>query len=753
MRGAFLTVMDIEKLKKDRKILKGIDSKIAQKSSWGALGYLLSYGIFLALSDILIRYPRFAITLGILLIVMTVCRIYMVLRFEQQYGHGPMRWRRIFLFVNFFHTILFSFFIFVAILEFGQQQVSWLVMAVCLILSGLLVEVWLPYRRINEVNLSLLLVPLFLSFLFLNSWHGYIAGLTLFVAYILLIQHARVMCNRFWDSLFKDFLCMEKSRDLEVLQAKIEKMSDLRTDFLTDLTHEIRTPINSVLGMITLLSETELDDNQKEIVTLAQHSSDAMLNLIGDILDFSKIAAGTIVLDSTVFNLKKCIDEALELLGPQAHEKGIELSCLYDPDLPIRVRGDAHKISQVINNLVGNAIKFSEEGEIIVTVHMTCLSAREGLLRVHVIDQGHGISREKQDMLFRAFHKADVSTSRRSGGTGLGLAISKGLVEAMNGQIGLISELGKGSTFWFTVHLRLSTQQVQTSLGIKEFQGLKVLLVGMTKGLEQSLFSEFESWNFEVESINEGYDKALQLMRARARQECGYDLIVLNLGHGYTGNLKLSKIILQDPIFKNVKQILLTTLEQKSLSVIKQTLEKNENMSIVTKPVKSSHLYEILSILYGVSEGRKASVWVGKKSINDEKQYKILVVEDNKVNQMVTTGMLKRLGYAVKVLCNGKEALGILEDKVFDLVLMGCQIPEIDGYTVTKHLRKKEELENKKHMPVIAMTTNGVDCEEARCLAAGMDDVLIKPVSIEELDSKLRAWLGSDHAADVLLIQ
>lgn len=737
--------MDLEKLKKDRKLLRGIDNHVASRSTLVAFAYLFVFGLVGWWGDLVESHPRFMITIGVFLIVPMVWRSYCTLRFEHSYGAAPTRWRQSFMVMNLLHVVVYALLCFAAVVLIHDPVLKGFLLIFSIGIILISTEVWRPFRRMNEAFTAICLMPYVVGALLDFSVMGLLVALSVGAIFVNQVMVIKRSYDDYWWGLYHGFLLKEKAKDLETAERKIRRMGEGRIDLLSDLTHEIRTPMNSVLGMLTLLLDSGLDESQKEIVTVAHHSGDSMLTLIDDILDFSRIASGTIVLVSSVFNLRHCIDDTLELLGPVAHAKGIELSSVYDGDVPVRVRGDAHRIGQILNNLVSNAIKFSDEGEVVVTVHMTRLSGEEGLLRVHVIDQGVGISPEKQDELFRAFHKADASTTRKHGGTGLGLAISKGLVEAMQGQIGLISDVGKGSTFWFTCQLMLSTQQVASLPAIKEFSGQRALIVGAPSGLNESIRQELDSWGIDSDSLDEGYDKALQLLRERARQQCEYNLLVANLGHQYTGNLKLIQIIAEDPVLSGTRQILLTTLEQRGIPSVKQTVDRTKHVALVTKPIQRRHLYQALSQLYGVEKESRAVVYPGASKESPGQKFSVLVVEDNKVNQMVASGMLNRLGYQVKIVDNGKQAISILTDKQYDLVLMDCHMPELDGYSATSALRDMER-ETSSHIPVIGMTANTADGEETRCLAAGMDDVLLKPISIEELDSKLRLWLLQEES-------
>lgn len=744
-------MIDIDNLKfrRDRKVLRRVDSELLQQNLAGVVGFLLIFAALIFPGDLYLDFPKLTIIVGVILMLLGVIRVVMLMRFEHHYARGPARWRKEFITVYFFGAVVWSTLQVVVIAFYGLTANTFIIVmftACWCAVSNINFE---AYRHVNKVYLSLTLLPPSLAFLTLNTVHAWLISGMIILYFGVLWRQSVFLHHRFWESEYSLHGLQQKVREMEAAVANVKQAQDVKIEFINNLTHEIRTPMNSVLGMLSLLGDTELKDNQQEFQTVATHAGESLLRLIDDILDFSTISSGKLMLTSNVFNLRKCIDETLETLSPVAHTKGVELSCVYDKDIPARVRGDAQRIGQVIQNLVSNAIKFSNSGEVIVEVHLKTVGQSEGLLRVHVSDQGIGVPKSERDHIFDIFSTADSSSTRTQSGTGLGLAISKGLVECMNGKISLISKEGEGSTFWFSMMLRLSSQQAQHLHSHRLLIGKKVLIVDAPSGMVRSISNELESWEMQVESI-EGYDKALQVLRNTAREGCGYDLVVLNMGLKYVGSFKLSKIIAEDPVLKNTKQIILSTLIQRGSSGALQHGEKVNGVLFLTKPATRSALYLALISLFDIEEMEKMR---SKKTVKkrDMNPYNILLVEDNKVNQMVATGMLTRLGYGVKVVNNGKEALGIIADKSFDLILMDCHMPELDGYETTHEIRGREQ-GTSDHTPIVAMTANAMDGEETRCLAAGMDDYLSKPVNVDELDSKLRLWLGQRVVPDGIIL-
>ncbi|MBV1883900.1 MAG: response regulator [Pseudomonadales bacterium] len=744
-----MTEESILKLQRDRKILRRIDSELSQESLPSVVGYFLVFALLVFPGDLHLDFPKLTIIAGAILMLLGVARLVMVLRFEQEYAKGPARWRKEFFTILYVSVAMWSVLQVALILHYGMSVNTYVILMFTVCLCGVANANSKAYVRANKINMSMTLLPAVVAFALLDTVYSYLfSGLLIFYFMMLWMQSA-YLHRQFWEGEFKYHKLKLRNRDMEVAMTHAKQARDVKIEFINNLTHEIRTPMNSVLGMLSLLGDTELKDNQKEFQTVATHAGESLLRLIDDILDFSAISSGKLLLDSNVINLRKCIDETLETLSPVAHAKGVELSCVYDKGIPARVRGDGLRIGQIIQNLVNNAIKFSQSGEVIVEIHLKTIGQSDGMLRVHVSDRGVGVAEDMKNKIFDVFSVADSSSTRSEAGTGLGLAISRGLVDCMNGEIGLISREGEGSTFWFTIPLRLSSQQAQYFPSHRILVGKKVLIVDAPSGMVRSLSNELESWEVEVESI-EGYDKALQVLRSTAREGCGYDLVILNMGLQYVGSFKLSRIIAEDPLLKETRQLILSTLIQRGSTGASHHAGKVGSVLFVTKPSTQSSLYLALVSLFGIEHNSKSSVKARDKK-RETNPYKILLVEDNKVNQMVAKGMLTRLGFGVKVVNNGKEALGIIEDKVFDLILMDCHMPELDGYDATHEIRSRET-QTGKHIPIVAMTANAMDGEEARCLAAGMDDYLSKPVNVDELESKLRLWLGQRNSRDGIIL-
>ncbi len=677
------------------------------------------------------------VTLTGLVLFTSALHGYFVLNFSNLYAHGSHRWRKkYFLGISLnllawnvvLATLLYS-------TTFTVTPIAVLLLLTC-VLNLSLLKVFSPYGGISKILISLAFLPNILA-AFTLPFYGNLVMLALdamlLSGLLLLCEHLNTL---YWD---KEEVAEELRNSSQKTAAPSKEKSntdELHHEFIKNLSQELKTALNDNLGCLALLKDAALPDGQRELLILAEQASERQLELINNVVDFNRITQKQIPLELSYFNIRRELEDAIRELSSDAANQSVEINTIINRNIPQRIKSDLGRLKQILRALVTNIVRFSEQGSVLIEADCISKGENNGTLSIRVIDEGVGAVGSSSQDLFNAFVKIKHSQA----GTGLGLAICKGLAECLDGEVGYENKNGVGKEVWLKLPVEVKEGQHQNFGANPKLQDLRLLLVNPPIKIQKHLIVEFESWGLIVEVI--GANRTIEkYLSEAADQGLGFNAIVMFSRFKEEATWQQGYKIAKNPRFSHIPQFIAASGSQIKNYLTREHLLEYPQINVISRPIQFEPLHQMF--VDCILNQDRCIVRRGNTKANSEltDSGSILVVEDHRVNQMVAEGMLKKLGYLPTIASSGEEALKLIAQEEFDLVLMDCQMAGMDGYQTTEAIRITEEGDG-DHLPIVALTAHTAEEDKSKCLAVGMDDFLSKPVRYSELESCLRRWIG-----------
>lgn len=731
------------KVQKDRQVMRDTDARVAKYSRRGLVLNFLVFVVTLAFfGDFYQREKNLAILLVTGLLLVTLLRSYFLFRFDALYARAPARWRNQYFLASFLGAAWWSVMLVSLTWVQGMRDETLVMWLYSVVFYSTVANVFAPYRRFLTAYLFIGQIPAAVTAILLGHAEGYLYGIIMIVFFVMISHQAKITSNTFWERLEANYALQERAKGLEFEQRSSKAAIELKNEFLVNLGQELRSSLNDILGTLSLVDDDKLSERHRELLMVASKAAERQLDLVNNVVDFSKITTKSLELEETSFDLRRLLEKLVQDFALEAHQQGVELNYVFDSDLPSRVKGDATRLGQILSILLNHALKYAAMEQVFVEAVLNPDEEENGELQVVISDaarkgQRHGIESD------------DVSVETDNELRGIGLAICKGLAECMNGSVHLLENPKGGKRIIINIKLEVIAHSTKVVNGEQKLRGKNVLLVDLPEVVAIDLADQMTSWGLDNRRAY-GQEEAQKKIRKAQDEGRQFDLVLIYNKLNSFNALVLSREIASRPEGAELKQLIAISVLQRDTPEVHNHLQAHPQVSCIEKPIMHRRLHDALV-------QRLVSSQAGQETLSGEAQTegqalpspRILLVEDHRVNQMVVSGMLKKLGCQVHVASDGKEAVATLNKERFDLVLMDCDMPELDGIRAAEQIRADEKsTHSRRYLPMVAMTSDDRPDDPGRCLAAGMDDYVTKPLRYEELQERLDRWLKRRSNAD-----
>lgn len=729
------------KVQKDRQVMHDTDARVAKYSRRGLVLNFCVFALALAFGEFFSQQTTLAVILLTGLLLVTLLRSYYLFRFEVLYARGPKRWRTQYFIASFLGAIWWSVILVTLTWVQGMRDETLVMWLYTVVFYSSVANVFAPYVRFLKIYLFIGQVPAAATALLLGTVDGFLYGIIMLLFYLMLVHQARVTSATYWERLEANYILHERARGLEYEQRSSRAAIELKNEFLVNLGHEFRSSLNDILGTLSLVDDSQLSDRQRELLAMAAKAGERQLDLVNNVVDFSRITTRSLALEESVFDLRRLIAKLIKDFALEAHQQSVELNYLLADDLPLRVKGDAARLRQITASLLAHAIKFSVTGNVFVDVTYNSDEGDEGELQIVISDSSESRNEQTRDADDLRLQEAE-----QTGRVGIGLAISKGLAECMGGSVHMRKTPAGGNRMVINTPLLAISHQGKKLGADHRLEGKQVLLVDVPDRVAMDLVDEMKHWGVQALPLY-GYEQTVSKAETLLKQGQSVDLVLIYNRLNSFDALALSRELASKAVTAEVPQLIAMSVLQRDAEEVREHLKRFTQVGCIEKPMMYGQLYEsfcerLLCEPAPPDDELEEETREDSDEDSSAPAKRVLVVEDHRVNQMVASGMLKKLGCFVHLVATGPEAVSILEKERFDIILLDYELPDGEAHSALEQIRAYEKAQNsRKQVPVVAMIPVMDESQAAQLRTHGYSDYIEKPLRFDDMENRINRWL------------